>query len=41
MFTFFEGWDDLTWAQPGDELIPADPHEPVKVMDENGRWVDR
>lgn len=37
-FVFFEGWDDLDWAQPGDHLIPADDG-PVQVLTEQG-WEE-
>ena len=37
---FFEGWDDLSWAQPGDELITV-KEGPLLVLGEDGRWEER
>lgn len=36
-FVFFAGYDDLTWAQPGDHLIPT-TDGPTLVRTERGDW---
>lgn len=33
-FVFYEGYDDLSWAMPGDHLVPQEG--PVLVLTENG-----